>query len=43
MYNVLLDKYDKMEVNGMIVETLYPNNKYAKYILKLINDKKLIL
>jgi len=34
IYNVLLEKYDKMEVNGMSVETLNPNNPIAKNILK---------
>jgi hypothetical protein len=30
LYNVLLDKYDKMIVNNLIVETLNPENIIAK-------------
>jgi hypothetical protein len=30
LYNVLLDKYDKMIVNNLIVETLDPENIIAK-------------
>jgi hypothetical protein len=30
LYNVLLEQYEKMQVNNLIVETLHPENKVAK-------------
>ena len=34
VYNVLLEKYDKMLVNNLIVDTLHPESKIAKYYAK---------
>ena len=31
IYNVLMEKYDKMVVNNLIVDTLHPESKIAKY------------
>ena len=33
LYNVLLKTHEKMNVNGLICETLYPKNPIAKYFL----------
>ena len=30
IYNILMEKYDKIRVNGMVVETLHPNNPILK-------------
>ena len=30
LYNILLEKYDKMIVNNLICETLHPDNMIAK-------------
>jgi hypothetical protein len=30
LYNVLLEQYEKMQVNNLIVETLHPEHKVAK-------------
>ena len=30
LYNILMEKHEKMNVNNMIVETLHPENKIAK-------------
>ena len=41
LYNVLLEKYDKMVVNNLIVETLDPNNVIAQmYSSKFSKEKK---
>ena len=34
VYNVLLEKYDTMVVNNLIVDTLHPESKLAKYYAK---------
>ena len=34
LYNVLLKTHEKMSVNGLICETLYPKNPIAKYFAK---------
>ena len=34
IYNVLLEKYDIMVVNNLIVDTLHPESKLAKYYAK---------
>ena len=34
LYNVLLEEYGSMNVNGMICETLHPSNPVAKFFLK---------
>jgi hypothetical protein len=36
VYNVLLEKHGLMSVNNMTLETLHPENKVAKMILKLL-------
>ena len=33
IYNVLLNKYYKMKINNMVVETLHPDNTLAKRYL----------
>lgn len=40
LYNILLDKYDKMVVNNLICETLHPENIIAK-LYKLLPSYKL--
>ena len=37
LYNVLLEKYDKMVVNNLICETLHPNNMISKLYTLLPN------
>jgi hypothetical protein len=37
LYNVLLEKYDKILVNNLICETLHPNNVVAKWHTSLNN------
>jgi hypothetical protein len=34
LYNVLLDEYSTMNINGLICETLHPNNLFAKLYTK---------
>jgi len=34
VYNILMEKYDKMRVNNLIVDTLHPESKIAKYYAK---------
>jgi hypothetical protein len=41
LYNVLLDKHDKMTVNNLIVETLDPNNIVAKLYDGSLNLKEI--
>jgi hypothetical protein len=38
LYNVLLEKYSKMCVNGMTVETLHPKSDIAKIYNKIMDD-----
>lgn len=37
LYNVLLEKYDKILVNNLICETLHPRNAIAKWHTSLNN------
>ncbi len=39
LYNVLMDGHYLMNVNGMILETLHPENKVAKNILTFVHIK----
>ena len=42
LYNVLMEKHDKMIVNNLICETLHPENKIAKLynLLKNLDDEE---
>jgi hypothetical protein len=40
LYNVLLEKYDKMVVNNLIVETLDPQNPIAQLYTTEYNDEE---
>ena len=44
LYNILLEKHDKMIVNNLIVETLNPKNLVAKsYLGQMTVEEKTIL
>jgi hypothetical protein len=39
LYNVLLEEYGSMNVQGIICETLHPANPVAIYVLKNLNPR----